>query len=321
MPRPGHARAGRYRRDVPSSVRAHPWRDEAVVLARGASGGLLFGIPLLYTMEIWWVGTHTTPLQALGILAVGALPVYLLNQTSGFREVGTVRVRDAVMDTIEALALALVLVTVVLVLLREITTTTPLETAIAKAVYEALPFGIGVAVANHFLLGARDAGDADANASDVGGDPDDDDGAGDTAARPTRARARGLDATLADMGATAVGAVFVALNISPTDEIPMLAGGMGRVWTVALVAASLVSTYMIVFVAGFSREDQRRSQVGLFQHPLTETIASYLVALVCAALMLWVFQRHHGPWPLWLQHTLVLGLPAAIGGAAGRLAI
>lgn len=288
---------------------------EAVVLARGASGGLLFGIPLLYTMEIWWVGAHTTPLQALGVLAVGAVPIYLLNQTSGFRETSKVRVRDAIMDTLEALALALVLVTIVLILLREITSTTPLETAIAKATYEALPFGIGIAVANHFLLGARDAGDADAV---QGGD----DGEGaEQAASASTGDDRGLNATLADMGATAVGAVFVALNISPTDEIPMLASSMGRVWTVALVAASIAATYMIVFVAGFSREDQRHSQVGLFQRPLTETIASYLMALVCAAAMLWVFQRHHGPWALWLQHTIVLGFPAAIGGAAGRLAI
>lgn len=295
---------------VPIDESRSPWREEAVALARGASGGLLFGIPLLYTMEIWWLGNHTTALQVLGVLVVGALPIYLLNQTSGFREAHTVRVREAVMDTIETVALALVLVTIVLVLLREITSTTPMQTALAKAVYEALPFGIGIAVANHFLRGARDEGDGD---GDQDSQPDDDDAdeSGD----------RGLNATLADLGAAAVGAVFVALNIAPTDEIPMLGTAMGRSWTVALVAASLATTYAIVFVAGFSRQDQRRSQVGLFQRPVTETIASYLVALLCAALMLWVFQRHHGPWALWLQNTVVLGFPAAVGGAAGRLAI
>jgi len=27
------------------------------------------------------------------------------------------------------------------------------------------------------------------------------------------------------------------------------------------------------------------------------------------------------PWTLWLSHTVLLGLPASIGGAAGRIAL
>ena len=44
-----------------------PWATEATDLVRGASGGLLFGIPLIYTMEIWWIGAHTTPAQTAGV--------------------------------------------------------------------------------------------------------------------------------------------------------------------------------------------------------------------------------------------------------------
>jgi putative integral membrane protein (TIGR02587 family) len=302
---------------VPAAATESPWATEVIDLARGASGGFLFGIPLLYTMEIWWVGSHTTAFQAIGILAAGSIPVYLLNQTSGFRSSSAVRVRDAVADTIEAMALAVVLVAIVLVLLRQVTATTPIDVAFAKIAYEALPFAIGIAVANHFLNAGRDAGDGDDDGKgdgdgDGAGDREDDDGA-----EPDRS----INATLADLGATAVGAVFVALNISPTDEVPMIASAMGRAWTIALVVASLAVSYVIVFGAGFARQAQRHSQVGLFQHPTTETVASYLVALACAALMLAVFQRHQGTWALSLQHVVVLGFPAAIGGAAGRLAI
>jgi putative integral membrane protein (TIGR02587 family) len=293
---------------VPAAATESPWATEVIDLARGASGGFLFGIPLLYTVEIWWVGSHTTPFQAIGILVAGSIPVYLLNQTSGFRSSSAVRVRDAVADTIEAMALAVVLVTAVLVLLRQVTATTPIDVALAKIAYEALPFAIGIAVANHFLNAGRDAGDDDGDR----GDDEEDDGA-----EPDRS----INATLADLGATAVGAVFVALNISPTDEVPMIASAMGRAWTIGLVVASLAVSYVIVFGAGFARQQQRHSQVGLFQHPTTETVASYLVALACAALMLAVFQRHQGTWALSLQHVVVLGFPAAIGGAAGRLAI
>ncbi len=65
--------------------RANPWRREVDDLLRGLSGGLLFGIPLLYTMETWWIGETISPLRALILLAVA----YALNLAfvswAGFR--------------------------------------------------------------------------------------------------------------------------------------------------------------------------------------------------------------------------------------------
>lgn len=297
---------------VPPADERGPWATEAIDLVRAASGGLLFGIPLMYTMEIWWIGSHSTPGQAAGVLALTAVPLYLLNKTSGFRSKGTVRVRDAAMDTVEAVALGLVLVTVMLVLLREITAATPLTEVLAKVVYEALPFCLGIGVANHFLRAGRDTGDDDAGqAADDDSSTDDSSPDADTS----------LHATLADLGATSVGAVFVALNIAPTEEVPMLVTAMTTPWILGLVATSILVSYGIVFVAGFAGQDRRHSQVGVFQRPVTETIASYLVALACAALMLGVFQQLEGPRSLMLEQVVVLGFPAAIGGAAGRLAL
>ncbi|MGQ0434583.1 MAG: TIGR02587 family membrane protein [Microthrixaceae bacterium] len=278
-----------------------PWATEGVELVAAASGGLLFGIPMLMTMEVWWTGSHTTPLQAAGVLVLTSIPVFLLNRTSGFRSTRDVRVRDAVMDTVEAVALGLVLVTVVLYLLRELTPDTPISVAIGKAVYEAFPFCLGISVANHFLRGERTEGDDDEA----------------TEASPDG----GLSATAKDIGATVIGSVFVALNIAPTDEVPMIAAALDPLGILALMAASLAVSYGIVFGAGFSRQDQRRQHTGLLQSPASETVSSYLVALACAALMLLMYQRLGGPWTLTLDKVVVLGLPASIGGAAGRLAM
>jgi putative integral membrane protein (TIGR02587 family) len=258
---------------------------------------------MLYTMEMWWIGAHTTPGQTLAVLAFTAAPLLVLNLTSGFRQAGSVRLRDAAMDTVEALALGAVLVAVVLVLLREVTGDTPLDTALAKVVYEAFPFCLGIGVANHFLHGARDQSD------------DEDEGDGGPGSE------RSMNATVADVGATVIGAVFIALNIAPTDEVPLLASAITPPWTLALMAATLIGSYGIVFVAGFPNQERRHQQTGLFQHPLTETVMCYLVSLASAALMLGLFQRLDGPWHLMLEHTVVLALPASIGGAAGRLAI
>ncbi|MEO7270017.1 MAG: TIGR02587 family membrane protein [Knoellia sp.] len=271
----------------------HPWRAEGLDLVRAASGGLLFGVPLLYTMEVWWAGTQTPPWVLLGLAGLLFVPVLAMSKTEGFRATRDVRWRDAGHDTVEAVAVALVVTAAILVLLRELTTDTPLGAGLGKVLYEALPFCLGIGVARHLLSGGRSSTE----------------------------EPRGSSATLADLGATTVGAVFVSLSIAPTDEVPMIASAMTPMWLLAMMTASLLTSYAIVFVAGFSRQDQRHGHEGPFQHPITETVVCYLIALATAFVLLWIFQRDLQPWPDLLARTVVLGFPAAVGGAAGRLAI
>lgn len=271
---------------------------------------MLIGIPLLYTMEVWWIGSSTVPSRMAAVLVFSFVPVYFLMRISGFRRSKDARAVDAVIDSVDAVALGIVCVTAVLILLREVTLTTPPAEVIGKVVYEALPFAIGVALARHFLQRSRDAGD--------------DEGEGDGSAKAEESAARtGLQSTISDLGATVIGAVFVAFNIAPTDEIPMLAASSSPTWLLAMVAASLLVSYCIVFEAGFSTRAKRRQQRGVLQRPLTETVVCYLVSLLAAAIMLWLFQNLDlgSPWTMSLQHVVLLGLPACVGGAAGRLAV
>ena len=280
-----------------------PWADEITDLARAAAGALLFGVPLLYTMEVWWAGVRATPAQSLVVLALAFGVATVLNHTAGFRQTRDVRLIDAVADAVEVVGWSLVLAAVLLFLLHEITMDTPRSVALGKIAFEAVPLSIGAALAAHFLQESRDGGGS-------GGDDD---------SAPADGQSR--NDTLADLGATAIGAVFVALNIAPTNEVPMLDSAMGPPRVLALLAASLIISYAIVFVAGFSGQSGRREQIGILQHPLTETIVCYLVSLVVAGGMLWAFHRTEGPWTISLTHIVVLGLPAAVGGAAGRIAI
>jgi putative integral membrane protein (TIGR02587 family) len=277
----------------------NPWVAEGTDVIRAVSGGLLFGIPLLYTMEVWWVGTYTEPNRVLGVLLLTFLPVFFLNRTSGFRSTKDVRLADAAMDSVETVAIGLLTSAALLTLLKEITFSTPLNEAIGKVAFEAMPFSIGIALAHHFLRGGRTDGDDGASSE-----------------------GSGLHATVVDMGATVIGAVFVAFNIAPTDEVPMIANALGPYSLFALMLVSLAVSFCIVFVAGFSKQEQRHKQQGIFQHPTSETVACYLVALVSAAVMLWYFQRLEAgaPWQETLSYVIVLGLPASVGGAAGRLA-
>jgi putative integral membrane protein (TIGR02587 family) len=287
-----------------SAIERGPWATELIDLARAASGGLLFGVPLLYTTEVWWTGSHTDGGQVLAVLGVTFIPVFLLNRTGGFRSHRSIRLRDAVGDTVEALALGIVLVAGVLVLLRELTGDTPLRIALGKVAYETMPFCIGIGVARHFLARSTTDDDAVGSGGTRGDEPDE-----------------AMNATLKDLGAAAIGAVFVGLAIAPTDEVPTLAAAMTPGWLLAMMAVSLVVSYAIVFVAGFTNQQNRERQTGLLQRPSSETVASYLISLAVSGLMLWFFQRADGSPSVTLSNILVLGLPAVVGGAAGRLAV
>lgn len=284
-------------------------RREVDDVVRGVCGGMLFGIPLLFTMEVWWVGGRSTPGLLYGVLAATFVVVFLLNRTSGFRSTRDVRVADALKDSVEAVAIALLCAFAILVLIREIHGDTPVQDAIGKVVYEAAPFAIGVGLARHFLRGDRNAGDGAGDA--------------DEGERDEAAAGSSINATVADVGATLLGAVFVAFNIAPTDEVPMITAALTPAWLVALVLTSLGVSYAIVFAAGFSSQSSRRAQRGAIQHPVTETVVCYLLALVAAVAMLWFFQRWSSddPFDMVLHQAVVLALPAAVGGAAGRLAV
>jgi putative integral membrane protein (TIGR02587 family) len=277
---------------------------------RAASGGLLFGAPLLFTMEVWWTGSHTDPMQMAAVILLGSLPLFVLNKTEGFRSQRDVRTIDAATDTIEALAVGLVVATTVLLVLNEISTATPLAEGLGKVIYESVPFCLGVGLGRHLLHGARAGGDDGDGGGDSGGDTGAD--TGDDQAGP---------AGLADVGAATLGAAFLALTIAPTDEVPMIASQTTPGRTLVFMAFSLVASYAIVFVADFGGQEARSSDQGPFQAPLTETVVCYLVALVVAALLLWMFQRGVDSRADFLTRVVVLGLPASIGGAAGRLAV
>ncbi len=289
---------------------SNQWASQVNDLIRGTSGGFLFSIPLIYTMEVWWVGSFITPPRMFMALVTTFIAVFLLNRTAGFRRVEGIRLSDVAIETTEALALGIVCTALMLVLIRRITLQTPPDEIVGKTIFEAVTFAIGSSLANQFLSSGRSENQDKQHQSQQ---DDKHYGSG----------KQSINATFADVGATMIGTIFIASNIAPTREVPTIAAALTPPWLLALITFSLVVSYGIVFEAGFGDQQKRQQQQGIFQQPLSETVASYLVSLVITAFMLWFFKQLtlDDPWQLWLTHTLVLGLPATIGGAAGRLAV
>ncbi len=288
------------------------WVAELRAILRGAAGSFLFGIPLLYTVEVWAIGSSTNPLRLLVVQSVTFVVVLLLTQIEGFRRSLSIKPLETVLESIEALGIGIICAAIALLLLRRITLETPLSEALGKLIFEGVPFSLGVTLARSTLERRRPSQRRTLDTESM---------------LPANLRSTvkssvssALGNTLIDIDVTLIGAIVIAFSIAPTEEIAIIAAGMPPWWLLLLMAASLTISYIIVFASGFTDRTER-TQRGLLLKPITETLLTYIVVLAASALMLVFFQQLTGndPWQEWLGDVIVLGLPASVGGAAGRI--
>lgn len=283
------------------------WTAELRAILRGAAGSFLFGIPLLYTVEVWAIGSSTNSLRLLAVQLATFVVVLLLTQIEGFRRSLSINPLETVLESIEALGIGIVCAAIALLLLRRITLGTPLSEALGKLIFEGVPFSLGVTLARSTLEGRRSSERRILEADSL---------------LPSAINTVGATfaQSLADVDATLIGAVVIAFSIAPTEEIAILASDLPPLWLLLVMASSLVISYIIVFASGFT-DRRARARRGLLLSPVTETLAAYVIVLLASTLMLVFFQQlsSNDPWQEWLSNVIVLGLPASVGGAAGRI--
>ena len=287
-----------------SQSKTGAWEKEFDDLARAISGAFLFGMPLLFTMEMWWIGAFTDLWKLLLFIALALGVNLMLAHFAGFKQGNSLI--DNISEAYEAVAIGALASTVVLAVLGRIEWGDPLDSILGKIIVQTLPLSIGASVANAIFQ--RGGGEQ---------------GGGNGGQEGEQTKSSPLRATLMDLGTTIGGAIFISFSVAPTEEIPMLSAELSYWHLLGVMGLSLVLSYIIVFESEFSPQ-QDRNEAGPFQHPMTETILSYLVALLVALSALYLFdQLEFGTSPFMdiLSMTLVLGLPAAIGGAAGRILV
>ena len=289
------------------NTRQSPSRTELRHLMHELAGAFLFGMPFLYTMEIWWRGNTAGPPRMLCALALTFIALVVLERAATARSNKSVPWLRTLIEATEALATGLVAAAVGLFLIGFLQVDAGLHAIIGRLCMEGLPFSLGVGLAD-FLLGEKEDG------HEKGGD-------GRSAEHKESGDMR--DRIIVRLGATALGATVIALTLAPTDEIPLIAIGLGYPQLLGMIGASLVISYMIVFASNFVASEARQTHRGGFNAPLVETTISYMISLVMAGGMLWLYQLidlNDSP-DLWASYVVVLGLPASVGGAAGRLAL
>lgn len=267
-------------------------RDFARALARGFGGALLFAFPLLMTMEMWELGVAMER-SRLAILILASLPVLLgLSYFAGFET--TFRLLDEVLDALAALAIGILLAAGVLVLFGALRSEHTLSEIVGKIGLCAVPGAMGA-----LLAGKQFAARAVAEA-----------------------RPKADAGYLGELFTMLVGALFLAFNVAPTEEMVLIAYQMDALQALALVGLSVLILHVMVYELGFPGEDLRRGQTGALRTLLTFTLPGYAIALLISAYALWTFGRLDG---ISLHEAnamvVVLGFPAALGCATARLVI
>ncbi|MGQ0602479.1 MAG: TIGR02587 family membrane protein [Anaerolineales bacterium] len=264
---------------------------------RAFGSAFLFGVPLLYTQEMWQTGAHTALWKLLVYLALAFVINIMLVYFSGFKRQRTFR--HSVMQAVDALAVGVAASATLLVILNRVAVGDSLASTLARIAMQTVPLSIGASLANALFSEHQSRrGQEDVPVST---DP--------------------AYALLNDVGATIGGGLFIGFSIAPTDEVRLLAAHLSLWHALALLLFSLLLTYLIVFANAFSAEHKKTDQTLPFQHPLTETALAYCVSLLVAAVVLYLFNQYSllDPFYSISAKVLVLGLPVAIGGAAGRV--
>lgn len=261
---------------------------------RGIAGGLIFSLPLLFTMEMWWIGFIAHPAR----LAVGLLGTFVLllgyNRFAGLRNDASFG--EVVIDSIEELGLGLVLSAAILFLLGRVHSAMPHNEIVGQIVVEAMTIAIGVSVGT----------------AQLGGDEEKDSGMNEEEDEPSY---------VGQVIMAFCGAFLFAANVAPTEEIILLAIENRPVATLGIAILSLSLSALIVEFSEF-RGSNSFSSHGNWIIVLRSIIVTYAVALVASACLLWFFGRFEGnSSAINLAQVVVLGFPAALGASAGRLLV
>jgi putative integral membrane protein (TIGR02587 family) len=265
-------------------------RGYAIGLARAFAGALIFAFPLIMTMEMWWIGFYVEPVRLLIFLLLGLGLQTGLAYYSGFSP--SRDVTDALIGGVTAFAIGCLGSAAVLWLLGVLDTAQGWRGAIGMVAIQAVPAGIGAVAARQQLGGSREG-----------------------QAREDRA---GYPAQLF---LVAAGAVFLAFNVAPTEEMILITFRMGPWLILLLMAASVLLLHALVYTVGFAGQEQP-ADGGFWTTFCTYTLAGYGLTLLISAYVLWTFGRaDDASLPRVAMMAVVLGFPGALGAGLARLVV
>ncbi|MEQ8444665.1 MAG: TIGR02587 family membrane protein [Pelagibacterium sp.] len=260
-----------------------------VGIGRAFGGALIFSLPMLMTMEMWWLGVYLEPWRIVAMLVLG-FPVLLgLFHFGGFRK--TAGLADDIADVLVAIVVAATAAGVILFLFGLLNLSMSPREIIGKIAIQLVPASIGAMLARSQLGEQSESEEEEREGPTYWGD-------------------------LFLMG---VGALFLSLNIAPTEEMILIAYKMETWQEIALIALSLTLLHAFIYTLHFRGGSPGDSQSFLSAFARF-TFGGYAVVFLVSLGVLWLFGRTQGTSAHDIvSSTVVLSFPGSIGAAAARL--
>jgi len=269
-------------------------RDYAVGLARAFGGAVIFGLPLLMTMEMWSLGTFINPVRLALFVASNFIVLVVLSRFGGFEPTSTLS--EDVLDALGAYAVGILTSASILGLFGILSSKMPLTEFSGMIAMQSIPASFGA------MLARKQLGSGESQKSE-----------------DQQTRSDGYAAQLFLMLA---GALFLAFNVAPTEEVILIGFKMTPLHSLALIGASLLILHAFVFTVGFPGQEQPPEGYGPLRLFATYTLAGYGIAILASTYILWTFGRLDGSALQVIAGSLtVLGFPASVGAAIARLVV
>lgn len=257
---------------------------------RAFAGAVIFGLPILMTQEMWSIPFHMSALRLALLIALFFPFLVALSWHVGFEP--TFSLTDDALDALVAFLVGFVASGAVLFLLGELKPNDSLREVLGKVSLQAVPASIGA------LLAQSQFGQADADARMRGG----------------------REEYFSELFIMAVGALFLAFNVAPTEEVLIISQHLGGALSLLLAFATLLMMHALVYGAAFRGQPLDHVHAPWWSVFARFTVVGYAIAIVLCGLLLWTFGRLDGmPAPVAMAAVVVLAFPAAIGAAAARL--
>jgi putative integral membrane protein (TIGR02587 family) len=228
----------------------------------------------------------------------------LLADQIGFERTSTVA--QACRDATIAYGLGIIISAVGLVMLGDIKPHMPLSEMLGKIAIQSVPASIG-ALLGRSQLGGQTGGDEREDGAEEreGGDavPDE----------ISTSYSR-------ELFLMAVGALFLNLNVAPTEEIILIAYKMTPWHALLTIGLSIAIMHGFVYAVAFKGTHEISKETPWWHAFFRFTLPGYLVAMLISLYVLWTFGRLDDTAPTqMLMSAVVLSFPGAIGAAAARL--
>lgn len=267
--------------------------DFVVGVGRGVAGALLFSLPMLMTMEMWSLGIYMGRGRLLVLLIANLPLLVLLSHRIGFER--TFSWRDNGRDAVIAYGIGIIVSALILAIFNVLEGRMPADEVIGKIALQSVPASIGA------MLARSQLGRGDAQA--------DEDEEGDTDTRYA-----------SELFMMAVGALFLSLNIAPTEEMRLITYKMTPLHGLTLLFLTVVLMHGLVYAVSFVGGHELSPDTPRWHAFVRFTLPGYVLTLLISLYVLWTFEQVGDASATELVLSLiVLGFPGAIGAAAARL--